>query len=626
MPDEEFEDLEKIAAAYRINCLAGLKAANHGWLGACFSCMEILTYIYHRHIKNPMLPLNERSSLHLSKGHAAMAQYAVLAGLGCFESDRLLTYKALNGLPAHSDRSVPGVDSDSGSLGQGLSKAIGVALSNRAEGNEAPVFAILGDGELQEGQVFEAFLSLRKFELDNCITIIDRNYLQSDSQTADIKDARDWAKVFTSIGLNCMTIDGHNIEQIDNAVRQGKRINLPLVIIAETFKGGGTEVTAMPHKIERRKGIWHGHIPDDRQYIKAVKELVLKTENLEILEEFKNYLREQAKQKRPEKKTEKSKAVGTGEAFALALVEAARRFKHLYILDADLEKSCKLTQVAKKYPDRFIEAGISEQDMCSIAAGLALTGKIPVVNTYASFYKRSLDQIYSCVTEKLPVIFAAHYSGADYFTDGKSHQAINDIGLMQSLGDIEIYEPLDEHQAIQILNHCLQKMTRDWAANGTATPAYIRLHRTPIEGMPELQHFTASTPQVFASRYRGKSKNYLFTSGPHMLMQALDAAKKLAKEKIRLDVVAISHFDDSKKLIRKMLDKGNKIFTLEDHRKETGLGAFIASLGFRNPVRIGARQYVQSSLKIDDMLKQHELTSDTVCRVVTKVLACSHNQ
>lgn len=626
MPDSSTSDLEKLAAAYRINCLAGLYAAGHGWLGASFSCLDILTCIYHRFIKEPLLPINERSSLFLSKGHAAMGHYAVLAGRSCFPADRLVTYKARGGLPAHSDRNVPGVDADSGSLGQGLSKAIGVAISNRAQGLEVPVFAIIGDGELQEGQVFEAFLSLKKLNLTNCIAIIDRNFLQSDSQTADIKDAQDWARVMTHLGLNCMTINGHDFEQIENAILQGIRINAPMVIIAETEKGGGCTLTAMKKDTPRREGIWHGKIPDDRQYVAAVKELVLKTDNHTIVELFKQYLKDEKAAGKVDSARPQAIA-GTGPAFAEALVDAGSQFQHLYVLDADLEKSCRLNNFARKFPERFIEVGISEQDMCSIATGLALCGKIAVTNTYAAFYRRSLDQIYNAITEKVPVIFAAHYSGADYFTDGKSHQAVNDLGLMRSLGEIEILEPLNGQQASEMLAYLINRMTLEWAEKKSSTPAYIRLHRSlPADLSEAIQPFTPFAPQIFRVGKKAGNENILFVAGPHLLAEALKAAEMLAGEKMPLCVVAVNHFADREKILKKMVEKANKIFTLEDNRRETGLGSFIAALEFRNPVRIGVRDYLQSCLDIGQCFVDHQIDAATVCQVVKKVLTCSHNR
>jgi transketolase len=629
--DETTQDLEKIACVYRINCLAGLYAAKHGWLGASFSSIDLLTCIYHRYIINPILPINKRGSLHLSKGHAAMALYSVLAGRGCFEIERLSTYKAAEGLPAHCDRNVPGVDSDSGSLGQGLSKAIGVAFANRKDGLDVPVFAILGDGELQEGQLFEAFLTLRKLELNNCITIIDRNYLQTDSQTNHIKDAHDWARVFTHIGLNCMSIDGHNFDQIDNAIKQSIRMNAPLVIIAETFKGQGSELTMMKRDTSRREGVWHGQIPDDRQYISIVKELVIKSKSSEVYEAFKQYLQDETEARRTgEEAIEKlvTYKPGTGGAFGQSLTMVAEKCDRLFVLDADLEKSCRLTDFALKFPDRFVEIGISEQDMCSVAAGLALTGKIPVVNTYASFYKRGIDQIFTCITEKLPVIFAGHYAGADYFTDGKSHQSVNDIGLMRSLGIIDVFEPLSGEETLAVLEYLIERMKNEWDTMGRSRPAYIRLHRSIPEGLPEFSgKFEPDTPvSCYKTRVKTEKKSVLFASGPHMVAQAIEAAKILEKENVALNVVAITHFSDSNNRVKKIIENSFKIYTLEDHRRETGLGSFVASLEFRNPVRIGVREYFQSTRSLKKMFDLHKLTIETICQVVKKVLSCKHNK
>ena len=476
----DIDKLETLANIHRINCLAGLKSANHGWLGACFSCMELLTCIYHRYIKDPLSLTSVRGSVFLSKGHAAMAQYAILAGLGVINQSNLDSYKKIYGLPAHCDRNIPGVDSDSGSLGMGLSKAIGTAISNRDAGRKDPVFVIIGDGELQEGQIFESLLSLRKFNPGYIVPIIDRNHLQSDSSTTDIKDARNWAMVFEGIGLRVREINGHYTDQICHAIDETLADPSPSIIIASTQKGHGTKLTAMDRDIPPKTGVWHSQIPTDLQYMEMLEELItsINSESLRFL--FNEYKNNQVAFNA--NSTQKLTSVkSTGQAFADALLKCGKNDKSIYVLDADLEKSCKLTEIADTFSDRYLEVGISEQDMCSIAAGLALAGRIPVVNTYASFYKRSIDQIFSIITEKLPVIFAGHYSGTDYFTDGKSHQSITDIGLMFSLGEIEILEPVDETTTSEMLEATISRMKKEFAETGHSKPTYIRLHRTPCD-------------------------------------------------------------------------------------------------------------------------------------------------
>lgn len=615
------EDLTKLAAVNRINCLAGLRAANHGWLGACFSCMEILTVIYNRFLDDPLKPIAERGSVHLSKGHAAMALYAVLASKNCFETERLYSYKKDGGLAAHCDSSIVGVDSDSGSLGQGLSKAIGCALSNRSHGNMSNVFAIIGDGELQEGQVFESLLTLKRYDLGNCIPIIDRNYLQSDSRTSEIKDAESWPDVFKGVGLNVVEVDGHDIAQLTASIESVSQRQAPSIIIAHTYKGGGTSVTEMSRETPRRQGVWHGKIPDDDQYLKILDELVGKTENQQLFE----FLQEYKKFFVVNSSVDDEKPVSTGQEFASAILDLAREDKQIMVLDADLEKPCRLEEVAKTFADRFVEVGISEQDMCSIASGIALTGKIPIVNTYAAFYKRSIDQIFAASAEKLPVIFAAHYSGTDYFTDGKSHQSVNDIGLIRAIGGIEILEPVSPAATREIISYVLKRMKKQIFECKPSFPAYIRLHRTGISDIFE-QRFEPFRPVEIFTTAQNEQKNLLFTHGPHNAQAAVYAAQLLAKEGVFIDVWLVSHFDDSKKIIKKLVEQAHRTFAYEDHCRNTGLGAFIASTGFVNPVRIGVSKLAGSAESLQKMRINHDLEPHTICAVVKKVLCCEHKQ
>ena len=322
----EVDKLETLANIHRINCLAGLKAANHGWLGACFSCMEILTCIYHRYIKDPLSLTSVRGSVYLSKGHAAMAQYAILAGMGVINLDNLDSYKKIYGLPAHCDRNIPGIDCDSGSLGMGLSKAIGTAISNRDCKRKDPIFVIIGDDELQEGQVFESLLSLRKFNPGYIVPIIDRNHLQSDSATTDIKDARNWAMVFEGIGLRVREINGHYPDQICEAIDATLDDPSPSIIIASTQKGHGTKLTAMERNIPPRTGVWHSQIPTDSQYLEMLEDLItsINSESLRFL--FDEYKKNQAAfNANPATDSKLTPVKSTGQSFADALLKIGEK-------------------------------------------------------------------------------------------------------------------------------------------------------------------------------------------------------------------------------------------------------------------------------------------------------------
>ena len=659
--------LAGIAAAARIQTLAALKSAQRGWLGASFSCIDILTTLYHSgFISDPMAEITERSSLVLSKGHAAAGHYAVLNSLGIIHNDELLRYKRLDGLPAHSDRTIPGVDTDSGSLGQGLSKAVGIALAHRNRGQSHRVYAIIGDGELQEGQVFESLMTLKQLSVKNCVPIIDRNGLQSDSATREIKDADSWKKVFQGIGLDVVECNGHDFEEIYQTLTKIRRKRKPCVVIANTIKGGGSTLTAMGPNTSRREGIWHAAIPDDLTYLAIVLLLAKEIGNNELDQAIKEWRKENCPEVKPSHGAAvQAKRIGrvrnTMNGFSGALRKAVKKFPTVCVLDADLEKSCLLTEFALSHPSRFYEMGISEQDAVSTAAGLAIAGEIPIVCTFASFLKRSYDQIFAAAAEKLPVIFAGFYAGLDFFTDGKSHQSINDVAFMRSIPGIEVYEPLTPHEAEEMLFHLLKRMSREQRDKLPSAPAYVRLHReaadlihlsetkfTPgrfcfIPGHPmHLRLEFEAIPEKLGGYKEGN--HLLIAASPFMFQIAIEAQKILAERKIFLDIAGISSYfqADSEKItqdiasledleeghchqmydLKRILKTSGRIFSLESHLRDGGLADFIAKTCGISPIRIGARQLSGSALTLNEMLEYHQLNLSSVVGVIEKATGC----
>lgn len=611
------EDPQILAHACRINCLAGILVARHGWIGGCFSVMEILVSIYLDFVKDPSLPISERPAVFLSKGHAAAAQYAVLSALGAIPVESLWQFKEIGGLPAHCDRRIPGVDSDSGSLGMGLSKGVGMAISRKVSGNEQPVFVILGDGELQEGQLFEAFLTYKRYAPLNLVVIVDRNRFQTDSKTSEIKDADNWEKVFEGIGLKTYSVNGHDIKTITDTANKILESKKPSVIIANTTKGYGSLITAMPATTPRRHAIWHSQVPTYDEYSSILKELVGKIDIDSITEPYHNYnavMRNYDKPPKPEYQD-----LSTGRAFTNYLLDV-KNDTNIFVLDADLEKSCKLVEVAQAYEERYVEVGISEQDMCSIASGIALEGKIAVVNTYASFYKRAIDQIFAAAEEGLPVIFAGHYAGLDYYTDGKTHQSLNDIGLIRSLGDtIDVYEPIDTVSTRVLLEKTISSMKREFAASGRARPAYFRLHRMFSKNFYGNCWYEGKD-FVHESASRAEERALMFVSGPHMTSIAYDVSEKLAKEDIALDVIPVAHFLPGDEGFRHIESNYKKLFTLEDGLLDTGFGSYMASILSTSPVRIGALNYTQSARSFEDHLEVHSLQTHKVLETVKAAL------
>lgn len=273
--------LEKIANNVRIDILEEVYNAKSGHIGGAFSIVDILTVLYFNEMnidaKSPDSP--DRDRLVLSKGHASAALYAVLAEKGYIDKEELKTFRNIDSnLQGHPDMNkVPGVDMTTGSLGQGLSVANGMALSSKLDSRGYRVYCILGDGELQEGQIWEAAMTAEKYQLDNLCVIIDANELQLTDTTMNVKgiNQNDIEQKFRAFGFQTVVIDGHNIESIIRALTIAEMTKgKPTAIICKTIKGKG--VSFMENQID-----WHGKAPNDEEYKIAMKELKQEAEKIQ---------------------------------------------------------------------------------------------------------------------------------------------------------------------------------------------------------------------------------------------------------------------------------------------------------------------------------------------------------
>lgn len=265
------EALEKISNDVRQNIVKMVYTAQSGHLGGSLSCADILTVLYFNQMNiNPKEPnAKERDRFILSKGHCSPALYSVLARRGYFKEEDLLGFRNQNSyLQGHPDMNkVPGVDMTSGSLGQGLSVANGMALSSKMDKQGFRVYCLLGDGEIEEGQIWEAAMSSSKYKLDNLCVIVDNNNLQIDGEVQNVKGLNKIEQKFESFGFKVIVIDGNNIEQIIDAFNEAKLIKgMPTAIIAKTVKGKGVSFM-------ENNAVWHGKSPNEEQYNLAIDEL-----------------------------------------------------------------------------------------------------------------------------------------------------------------------------------------------------------------------------------------------------------------------------------------------------------------------------------------------------------------
>ena len=267
------EGLANIANDIRIGIIEQVYNANSGHPGGSLSCADILAVLYFNQMNiDPENPnAKGRDRFVLSKGHCAPALYATLARKGYFNKELLKGFRKVeSNLQGHPDmKKVPGVDMSTGSLGQGLSAAVGMAIGSKMEHEGYRVYCLLGDGELEEGQVWEAAMSASKNKLDNLCAIVDYNTLQIDGNVEEVAGLIDIKEKFESFGFNVIEVNGHDIEALIHAFNSAKhQKDMPSVIIARTIKGKG--VSFMEGKAE-----WHGKAPNQEQYEEAINELKL---------------------------------------------------------------------------------------------------------------------------------------------------------------------------------------------------------------------------------------------------------------------------------------------------------------------------------------------------------------
>ena len=263
--------LKEKAKEIRKSIVSMITEAKSGHPGGSLSATDILTVLYFSEMNvDPANPKMEgRDRFVLSKGHAAPAIYATLAEKGYFSKDELMTLRKFGSrLQGHPDmKKLAGVEMSTGSLGQGLSAANGMALSAKIYNNDFRVYTILGDGELQEGQVWEAAMTAAHYKLDNLVAIVDYNNLQIDGKVSDVMDVAPVGEKFKAFKWNVIEIDGHNYEEIINALDTARTVKgQPTVIVANTVKGKGVSF------MENNAG-FHGAAPNDEEYKKAMEEL-----------------------------------------------------------------------------------------------------------------------------------------------------------------------------------------------------------------------------------------------------------------------------------------------------------------------------------------------------------------
>ena len=597
----------------RFNTLYMIARAGSGHVGSSFSSLDILCWLY----------LNEldlaRDRYFSSKGHDSPALYAVQAALGILPFENVHALRRLAGLPGHPDVHTPGSCVNTGSLGMGISKAKGFVLADRLRGEpNRRVFLMTGDGELQEGQIWESLASAANKAMAEITVVVDHNKIQSDTHVSRVSDLGNLEAKFRAFGWEVRRCDGHDYAALAQTFNElGKITNRPKVIIADTIKGCGVSFmahTAMAPEEEFYR--FHSGAPSSGDYRKAVAELLAgvyaAAANLGItppepLEASAEPLLAPASHQR------------LIPAYTEALIAAATRRTELVALDADLILDTGLIPFRDRFPDRFFECGIAEQDMVSQAGSMALDGLLPVVHSFACFLSaRPNEQIYNACTEGRKVIYVGSLAGLLPGGPGHSHQAVRDIAALSAMPGMTLIEPASAEQVRAAL---------DWCVDEAQGSCYLRLVSIPCECPPELARLTPleyGRGQVV----REGGDAAIVTYGPVMLAQALGAARSLAGQGCSVRVINLPWLNAvDEAWLADAVSGVRLLVTLDNHYIVGGQGQMVRSalLGragcdLSGVVSLGLTD-IPACGRNDEVLRHHGLDADSIAAVIQRRLS-----
>ncbi|MBD0306447.1 MAG: transketolase, partial [Nitrospiraceae bacterium] len=562
--------------------------------------------------KDPKNPNNDRFIL--SKGHAAPLLYAAWAEAGLFPVDDLLKLRTLKSdLEGHPTPRLPFVDVATGSLGQGLSAGVGMALNaKQLDRSAARIYVLMGDGESVEGSVWEAVEVGRHYALDNLCAIVDVNRLGQSDPTMLQHDMERYRSRWAGFGWHAIVVDGHDMSAVlaafdEAAFTKGK----PTVLLARTLKGKGIPL------IEDHLD-WHGKpLKKGDEMQKAIDELnrrlVQSAAEPEIPrpEGSKNGAKPSIKSMAPPS-YKPNDSVATREAFGTALAQLGEANPLVVGLDADVKNSTYTDKFAKKFPNRFFENFIAEQNMVGASVGLAACGKIPFAATFACFLTRAYDFIRMASISHANIKLMGSHAGVSIGEDGPSQMGLEDLAMMAAQPDMVVLYPSDA-----VCTHRLVE-----AAASHTGPVYIRTGRpkAPILYGNE-EPFPIGGSKVLR---KSESDRLTIVAAGVTLFEALKAHDQLKATGIPvriIDLYSIAPIDQATLLESARATQG-RLLTVEDHYAHGGLGDAVLSAVGSEGIRVHklAVREIPHSGKPDELLDRYGISARVIVETVSRIV------
>lgn len=624
--EASIQRLSELARLARGDILKMTTLAGSGHPGGSMSSIDFYLVLYSYANIDPQKPDDpDRDRIIISHGHTSPGVYAALGRTGFFPIEAAITNFRKAGTPfeGHVEKGLPGLEWNTGNLGQGLSAGCGFALGAKVLKKDFHVFVTMGCGEQQKGQISEARRFAIKYGLNNLTAIIDYNKRQISGITGEIMP-QNIAKNFESDGWRVVEIDGHQFQEIYFAYREAVLSKHPTVIIAHTVMGKG--VSFMEGKEE-----FHGRALNREEYKQAILELGVEDD----LEHYRQQRERNGSPYEGRKYPKGTFPIQTGtprdyskdqkmdnrSAFGNALLDLAKTnlqpegFLPMAVFDCDLAPSTKTTAFAKQFPDHFFQGGIQEHHTATLSGAISTLG---LLSFFADFGVFGIDETYNQhrlndINETNLKLICTH-NGLDVGEDGKTHQCIDYIGVMRNLFGFKIIVPADPNQTDRVIRYVAKTEGNFLVAMGRSPiPVILTEEGVPLFATPyEFQYGKADVIRD------GKDAAIITTGG--MAHRAVEAWKKLKEQGVEVQVLNFSCLSDLDMEAILKATRTGRVITYEDHHIHTGLGCLIANVIVEHGLsvrlrKLGITQY-GSSGKPDDLYQMQGLDVDSLVHAV----------
>ncbi|KAJ3586747.1 hypothetical protein NHX12_013141 [Muraenolepis orangiensis] len=619
-PDEKtLQGLKDVANKLRIHSIKATCASNSGHPTSCCSAAELMSVLFFNTMRykadDPRNQCNDRFVM--SKGHAAPILYGAWVEAGYVKEKDLLNLRKIDSeLEGHPTPKLAFVDVATGSLGQGLGAACGMAYTGKHfDKSSYRVYCMMGDGECSEGSVWEAMAFASYYKLDNLVAVLDINRLGQSEPAPLQHDMEVYRKRCEAFGWNTYVVDGHNVEELCKAFWQAEQVkDKPTCIVAKTFKGKGLK------NIENLEN-WHGKpIPKDRvEELLGCLQAQIQVPNKKLIPELPVEDAAPADlspillSKPPAYKL--GDKMATRRAYGVALVKLGESSKRVVALDGDTKNSTFSETFKKAFPDRYIECFIAEQNMVSVAIGCAARDRtVAFASTFAAFFSRGYDQIRMAAISQSNVNFVGSHCGVSIGEDGPSQMALEDLAMFRAIPTCTVFYPSDAvstERAVEL------------AAN-TKGICFIRTSRPETKVLYTAdEKFEVGVAKVVR---QSESDQVTVIGAGVTLHEALQAADILAAEgkNIRvLDPFTIKPLD-AETILSAARATGGRIITVEDHYKEGGLGEAVLSAVGAEPGIVVTRLAVSGvprSGKPQELLDLFKISAEHIAQAVRQTFA-----